>query len=648
MAGRPTRARTIEEIGAKLEPWALPYLYLPELEARRDFLVTERAKILTSEPSLFAELPQNEYTDIIVQLSIQGATHPAFEQLPEPVKEKFAGLNCQEPPLEHRLRHPFREYLHPKEGHEKEAKYFLNGMYNATKFINLYYKWVLTPPNNGRPNFYSCFINEEYPWEVNKLFKDNLVLKCDMIVHFSNMSAIDDSLKSLRIPKKQEEVFAYIKESTLNFIKSCKEKAPDRPAPYFNPRIDNLQKLGILEEIEKALEAVTWEDVNTRPSTRKEKEPSLFTGEPITFEKGGYYRFLEDFDKHNEKDAHKNLLANTKKYESPYSAISLEVQLSKSGAEKNSSTSKIIRTLIYLAKQEESTIRDTCELEINKEDYLRYMMLTEEQIKDPVYRQNFFARQLKQYAFLRSITWTIEEGKGKGRVGGIIDYAEINSKSVIVKFNEKFINSVFTIDFYPYQPCTLEANKIPDRQTIPYFLQIKLENLFTNTRRQACDKEEYVQLKNLISYLGERRVIDPEEKKYKEKLCNRIIEALDYLQNVNKSIEYYLCTTPDGPALEEELEKYKNRKDFPKLYLWFRVPALEQFLDPEEAKTLQHKFATIRAKRKERQERARDRKLGELEAERLDRAKEQAEAEAKAQSDQSQGKTLDEYFKGNQ
>ena len=85
------------------------------------------------------------------------------------------------------------------------------------------------------------------------------------------------------------------------------------------------------------------------------------------------------------------------------------------------------------------------------------------------------------------------------------------------------------------------------------------------------------------------------------------------------------------------------------MYLWFRVPALEQFLDPEEAKTLQHKFATIRAKRKERQERAKDRKLGELEAERLDRAKEKAEAEAKAQNEQPKPKTLTDYFnQGNQ
>ena len=30
MAGRPTKVYTIEDIEAKLEPWALSYLYAPE------------------------------------------------------------------------------------------------------------------------------------------------------------------------------------------------------------------------------------------------------------------------------------------------------------------------------------------------------------------------------------------------------------------------------------------------------------------------------------------------------------------------------------------------------------------------------------------------------------------------------------------
>ena len=52
---------------------------------------------------------------------------------------------------------------------------------------------------------------------------------------------------------------------------------------------------------------------------------------------------------------------------------------------------------------------------------------------------------------------------------------------------------------------------------------------------------------------------------------------------------------------------------------------------------------------KKRQERARDRKLGELEAERIDKAREKAEAEAKAQTEQPKPKTLTDYFnQGNQ
>ena len=138
---------------------------------------------------------------------------------------------------------------------------------------------------------------------------------------------------------------------------------------------------------------------------------------------------------------------------------------------------------------------------------------------------------------------------------------------------------------------------------------------------------------------------------YKREVIGRFIEALDYLQNVNKSIEYYFTTDPDkdAPALEgPELEKYKSKANFSKLYLWFSCKPLEEYRNEEEAKKIMAEKALRKEESKKRQERARDHKLGELEAERIDKAREKAEAEAKAQSDQSQGKTLDEYFKGNQ
>jgi hypothetical protein len=647
MAGRPTKARTIEEIGAKLEPWALPYLYLPELEARRDFLVTERAKILTSEPSLFAELPQNEYTDIIVQLSIQGATHPAFEQLPEPVKEKFAGLNCQEPPLEHRLRHPFREYLHPKEGHEKEAKYFLNGMYNATKFINLYYKWVLTPPNNGRPNFYSCFINKEYPWELNKLFKDNLVLKCDMIVHFSNMSAIDDRLKNLRIPKKQEEVFAYIKESTLNFIKSCEEKGPDRPAPYFNPRIDNLQKLGILEDIEKALEAVTWEDVNTRPSTRR--EPPLFTGAYEEVINGIHSPSVNAIATLSEGDKRKEF--NGQVY---YTNEFCNLVLRSDGIEKLNKVPnhKIMRATLSIgfSKHGKSFFKSG-EIVLPKDEFLFRMGLTPEQAKDPIYKRGFCRDLSKQLQEL--LHFTLEVKNDIALAGGhIIDYCNTIGDTVTIRMGKECLNILVKHKKIAYVPNTVYANRIPDNKRLEYFLLVYLEDIYTNKYIQAREQDT-IKVSTILEHLNNYGVVDNENRKYKEKVIDRFIEALDYLQNVNKSIEYYFTTSQDSDAQAiegPELEKYKSKANFSKLYLWFSCKPLEEYRNEEEAKKIMAEKALRKEESKKRQERARDRKLGELEAERIDKAREKAEAEAqaKAQSDQSQGKTLDEYFKGNQ
>ena len=665
MAGRPTKVYTIEDIEGKLEPWALSYLYAPEEEARQRFLLSEREKILTNESSLydtaFAHMDQQDYMSMLVNIIVYGPSSIYLKNLPEPVKEKLLSLEGR--PTPRLLRKPIaflQEQLDKDEGQllPKAMKSIMQGelysdkiivkdklkqIYSATKFINLFYKWALTPPTNGRPNFYSCYTKDAYPNEIKAAFPIILIKDCDAVIDQYNSKEL----------KKQEDLFAFIKNMVLKVPDYIKAKANRSTRnikvwPFYEEPANLKIELGILDEIAQALEAVTLEDVTARHSTRKEKGARPANG-PIIFQEGGYYGFLAEFDKHTENNSKKNPLAQAKKYVTPFSTISLEAQLLKSCVEKSSSTSKILRTLAYLAKQEESNVRKSYELIISKEDYMRYMMLSDEQIKDPIYRQNFFARQLKQYAFLRSMTWTIEEGQGKGRVGGIIDYAEINNTTIIVKFSQNYIDTLFSLKFYPYQPCTLEANKVPDRLPRPYYLQIKLENLFMNVKRQANDKEEYLQLTKIISYLEKLNLIDPQETKYKERLCNRIIESLDYLQNENKSIEYYLCATPDGPALEEgELEKYKNRNDFPKLYLWFRVPALEEYLDHDNAKSLQRKFAEIRAKRQARREHAKDRKLGQLEAERLNKAREKAEAEAeakaKAQNEQGQGKTLDEYY----
>ena len=633
MAGRPSKAYTMEEIEAKLEPCAQRFLYVPEEKARTSFLSSERARILEQEPSFFdpeTTLPKKEYIETVLQICLYGATSEHFKKLHQETQAELLQLEAKETPLKYKFRNNL-ELLAQSPEARTTVKQLLNNAYNSTKFINCFYKWVLTEPQNGAPNFCSCFTDPKYPSELIRIIGNAFITKCDHIAFFT----IDKQ------PTKQSELYKLIKEYLLNELQKIINLASIGKWYYPLTKSTIEQYLEVLQEIATALRSVTWENISKRPNTsKKENEQSLFTGKIITFDKGGYYPFLEDFDKLNEKDAKINYIDNLKVYESQNSNLKLEILLSDSNAEKNSATSKIVRTLTYLIKQDE-TIRKTCEMEISKEAYMGYMRLTEEQKKDAIYKQNFFAKQLRQFAFLRSVTGTIIEGIGKGRVGGILDYAEIGNKIIRLRFNREFMTSLF-LNSYPYQPCTLEANKIPDRLPIEYFLHIKLENLFTNIRRQATNKEEYIQLKHIIKHLGKHRVLNPEEKKYKEKLCNRLIQALDYLQNINQSIEYYLTTTPDGTALEgPELERYKNRTDFPNLYIWFNIPALEDFIDPEQARDIIQRFNTHSAKRKERRERAQDNEYGKL------KAKDQYNAEQQQEQAEDTTKTpdLSDFFK---
>lgn len=658
MAGRPTKVYTIEDIEAKLEPWALSYLYIPEHEARREFLVSERASLLTKS-QVFTELPQNEYAETLVQISIQGQAHPKFLELPDTVKEKFFALEGLLTPKEFKLRRAFRAYYHPEEGEEKQAEYFLGGIYRATKFINLYYKWVLTPPSNGRPNFYSCFTAEAYPYEIQKLFKDNLVMNCDMIVHFSDFSARNDTLKSMRIPKKQEEIFDFIKKRILIFVNSCNRNKPYEPTknkpPYFWLNLIELEDTQFIDEIAQALEAVTLEDVTARPSTRKEKEPSLFTGESV-LQGAGHIPLVEEFSKLGERDAVNMPLSGVKHYENNHSDMMLDMVKSEylMGKEilKDVLTDKIVRTTFHIGTQlEGKEFFRTGIIKQSKEDFMRFMGIPEEKISDETTRRNFTKDITEQLEMLMNCSFVMRKGKGGGAGCHILDAYNTKSQEFYIRLGKEFVEVVTRYGKIAWTPTSLQANKIPNRNKVEYFLQIKLENDFTSIYTQANERDT-IKVSTLLNYLEEYGAIDTSNPHYKRKVIDRFIGALDYLQNVNKSIEYYFTTAPDkdAPALEgPELEKYKSKANFSKLYLWYTIPELERFRNEEDAKN------RIAEKRKRalasqaRRERARDNKLGELEAERIDKAREKAEAEAKAQNEQPKAKTLTDYFKqGNQ
>lgn len=658
MAGRPTKVYTIEDIEAKLEPWALSYLYIPEHEARRDFLVSERASLLTKS-QVFTELPQNEYAETLVQISIQGQAHPKFLELPDTVKEKFFALEALPTPKEFKLRRPFRGYYHPEEGEEKQAEYFLGGIYRATKFINLYYKWVLTPPNNGRPNFYSCFTAEAYPYEIQKLFKDNLVMNCDIIVHFSDFSAKNDTLKSMRIPRKQEEIFDFIKKRVLLFIDNCNRKNPHKliknMPPFFGLNFFELEDNQFIDEIVQALEAVTLEDVTTRPSTRKEKEPSLFTGEGV-LQGAGHIPLVEEFSKLGERDAVNMPLSGVKHYENNHSDMMLDMVKSEylMGKEilKDVLTDKIVRTTFHIGTQLEGReFFRTGIIKQSKEDFMRFMGIPEEKISDETTRRNFTKDITEQLEMLMNCSFVMRKGKGGGAGCHILDAYNTKSQEFYIRLGKEFVEVVTRYGKIAWTPTSLQANRIPNRNKVEYFLQIKLENDFTSIYTQANERDT-LKVSTLLNYLEEYGAIDTSNPHYKRKVIDRFIGALDYLQNVNKSIEYYFTTSPekDAPALEgPELEKYKSKANFSKLYLWYTIPELERFRNEEDAKNRIAEKKERALASQARRERARDQKLGELEAERIDKAREKAEAEAKAQNEHPKPKTLTDYFKqGNQ
>lgn len=655
MAGRPPRIRTLEEIEAKLEPCALAFLYQPEEKARAGFLSSTRAKILGKAPILFdieSGIPKKEYTETILEICLNGQDAPAFRELPEEIQAELLKIEAQETPLQFKLRRAIKFTQEPPEEKKllESTKIYINNIYNSTKYINCFYKWVLTEPQNGAPNFYSCFTSPEYSPELQRILKNQFIQNCDFVV-ISNIEAI---------PTSKSTIFLFIKKcllKTINTILDLTAKCENNSERWpFQQDIETINKnLDIIEEIEKALEAVTLEDVTKRPSTRKEKKNSFFTGENV-LRGAGHIPLVEEFSKLGERDAVKCMLSGVKHYENNHSDMMLDMVKSKylTGKEilKDVLTDKIIRTTFHIGTQLEGReFFKTGIIKISKDEFMRFMGIEDAKIPDETTRRNFTKDTTEQLEMLLNCTFFMRKGGGGGAGCHILDAYSTKSQEFYIRLGKEFVETVTRYGKIAWTPTSLQANRIPNRNKVEYFLQIKLENDFTSIYTQANERDT-LKVNTLLNYLHEYGAIDTENRKYKEKVIDRFIGALDYLQNVHKSIEYYFTTAPDkdAPAIEgPELEKYKTKANFSKLYLWYTIPELERYRNEEDAKNRIAEKKERALASQARRERARDNKLGELEAERIDKAREKAEAEAqaKAQSDQSQGKTLDEYFKGN-
>lgn len=639
MAGRPPRIRTLEEIEAKLEPCALKFLYVPEETARTRFLLAERAKVLDKNPYFFdtiTDLPKRGFTEALLEIYLNGDKSEHFQKLQPETQAELLKIETLETTPEYRLRNNLETLAKSTKGEATQATVnkLQNNIYNSIKFINCFYKWVLTEPRNSAPNFCSCYLVPEYPFELKKFLYNHFANKCDDIVFFHND----------KLPTSQAELFELIKEYILNDISNIPKAEKKRQ--YFD----------IIEQIKKALQAVTLEDITKRPSTRKEKKNSFFTGENV-LQGAGHIPLVEEFSKLGERDAVNMPLSGVKHYENNHSDMMLDMVKSEylMGKEilKDVLTDKIVRTTFHIGTQlEGKEFFRTGIIKQSKEDFMRFMGIPEEKISDETTRRNFTKDITEQLEMLMNCSFVMRKGKGGGAGCHILDAYNTKSQEFYIRLGKEFVEVVTRYGKIAWAPTSLQANRIPNRRKVEYFLQIKLENDFTSIYTQANERDT-LKVSTLLNYLGEYGALDTENRKYKEKVIDRFIEALDYLQNVNKSIEYYFTTAPDkdAPAIEgPELEKYKSKANFSKLYLWYTIPELESFRNEEDAKNRIAEKRERALASQARRERARDNKLGELEAERIDKAREkaQAEAQAKAQSDQSQGKTLDEYFKGNQ
>ena len=646
MAGRPSKAYTMEEIEAKLEPCAQRFLYVPEEKARTSFLSSERARILEQEPSFFdpeTTLPKKEYIETVLQICLYGATSEHFKKLHQETQAELLQLEAKETPLKYKFRNNL-ELLAQSPEARTTVKQLLNNAYNSTKFINCFYKWVLTEPQNGAPNFCSCFTDPKYPSELIRIIGNAFITKCDHIAFFTTDKQ----------PTKQSELYKLIKEYLLNELQKIISLASIGKWYYPLTKSTIEQYLEVLQEIATALRSITWENISKRPNTsKKEKEQSLFTGKDI-LQGAGYIPLVEEFSKLGERDAVKCMLSGVKHYENKHSDMMLDMVKSEylTGKEilKDVLTDKIIRTTFHIGTLEGRKFFKTGIIKISKDEFMRFMGIEDTRIPDENTRKNFTRDLTEQLEMLINCSFVMRGGKGGGAGCHILDAYNTKSQEFYIRLGKEFVETVTRYGKIAWTPTSLQANRIPNRNKVEYFLQIKLENDFTSIYTQANERDT-LKVSTLLNYLEEYGAINTENRKYKEKVIDRFIEALDYLQNVNKSIEYYFTTAPDNdaPAIEgPELEKYKSKANFSKLYLWYNIPKLEGFRNEEDAKTRIAEKRERALASQARRERARDKKLGELEAERIDKAREKAEAQAQAQNNQSQGKTLDEYFKGNQ
>lgn len=594
---RPKKVHTVEEIDSLLEEHAKGYMWLTLEESKEkalnkpiydtifSFFMNKQNKELANDTKIprFTEedLESGVVGDMLLERFRQHMdiaaekTHsilseadqsPYFKELDQETKKKLASI------LDNwkgeQLKQPRFERITQEE---------IDNIFANIKFVNLFYKWVMNKPTNDRPNFYSVLassftgISLEYALRGMAVICHKFAIK-----KHSKLTNREDILQAIKteLCRTGADVREATDRGDLEYLlfhpvrfkygKSITEGRKD---------IENIAKETALELV-KGFEKVTLSDLSYHYTSKKEiAVPSQIND----LMKGVHANFVEELSKLTEKDATVRGLAGTKHYESESSDIVLDLLTSDivDLPKKNILTDKLIRSFLKIGiAKGVNVFKQECEIYISKRDFLAMFDIDTTNEK-AVY--NFTYDITTQLEMLHNAGFTSKSKKTGGGAGiHIIDEYDTTGNVIYIRGGKTMLQAIFSKG-YALDVSTNYANRIPTRLPMAYYLQIKIENLLGNKYNVVNDRD-YSKVISLLEYLQDYKLIDLNNRRYTEKVINRFIEALDYLQNVNKSLTYYFYVDDkEHPLSQEELQPYLTKANFCNLKIWYSVPLIDEY-----------------------------------------------------------------------
>lgn len=618
--GRKPRIRTIEDIDEKLTEAAKPFLWVNNQEAYEDLVIHRRMMLLSEYYKKNAPAAADQLGIVL----FSGHKSPLFNALPDNIKAEYDHIETEfkKKYIDNSiLRREFNDIT------QKE----LQAIYKQIVLINCFYEWMMTPPQNGGTNYYTVIAE----WCGSAAIYREFVLRdiADMFQGFITR----DPLPAVRTQKQAFEAlndnFLFIITPVVaDTLGDCYRHGGGND-PEMLEITKDLDKCAL--EIIKRFNAITLKQLRTKEKPTPVKyntAPALESSCPLTLN-GIHSPFMEEFAKLTEKDVVEMPYASdtsNKHYETDRSDLILNILNSKAPHSKEAKhskdikkdilTDKILRTAIQVGIDKGGTFKQDGIFTASRSQFMQLFGYAAEQIKDKTIKRNFFLSIREQLFLLSGTSFATKSACGiDGSNIHIIDAFKLEGDTVYIRIGKEFLNGLLKYKKIGWNTITLQANKIPNKRRIEYRLQIKLEQDFSSSHTMAQQRDT-IKMNSLLKYLEGCGLIGTHTTRYKEYIADRIIEALKYLQNVNKSIEFYFLGE-DGstPLNEEQLQSYLTRANFPKLKLWYTIPLLEQSREEQTPKAIENavKKKERKEKRQKAQEAATDRRLGELMANKL-------------------------------